>query len=293
MRVLIALAFASYICSAHSQPIPATSPQQSKAERADTKASEAKPLAPRPEVALPISEAKNTKNTAEDKKADAEKPSLGFWANWRHKFQDDPIVFFTLVLAISTILLWRDTKGLRSVAIRQAKDTREALFIAKQSADAATKSVDDAVLRDRAYVFIENATCPIPDGHMFETENTLQVEYLFHNHGSTAAFLKSWEVDARYIPDGYPGQARFKPAFIGVAPVGADKTSGPHTVQFKLTNEEFSSAKFSKEGRIFFWGFITYEDIFGREHATKWCCEWNFSFNKFVVSNHPEGNNHT
>ncbi|MEN2474255.1 hypothetical protein [Burkholderia sp. GS2Y] len=56
---------------------------------------------------------------------------------WFAKFSEDPVEIFTFVLAVSTVLLWWDTNGLRRLGNRQSIDMRKSLEVAERAADAA------------------------------------------------------------------------------------------------------------------------------------------------------------
>ncbi|MFI5421718.1 MAG: hypothetical protein ACHQ1H_12185, partial [Nitrososphaerales archaeon] len=116
------------------------------------------------------------------------------------------------------------------------------------------------------------------------------IEYFFKNHGRTPAILKDWRFDARYIPSCCPGEPSWGKELTGTTVIGSDKSSGPHLMEFKLKKKDFSEAKFSGNGKIFFWGGLKYLDIFEGHYEILWCCEWSFRFNKFVISDCPELN---
>lgn len=137
--------------SAASQPPPpigATSPDKAKAEHAADKASNPKPLASQPEMATFAPQADSSQQGTSAAQAPSHAASAqesGLVDHWLTKFSEDPVVTFTVVLAISTILLWWETRGLRLAAKGQAKDTKDALTIARDAADAAKQSADLAV----------------------------------------------------------------------------------------------------------------------------------------------------
>ena len=84
--------------------------------------------------------------------------SYQWWLNWFYKFIDDPISLFTFVLAISTILLWLDTRGLRKIGIEEARGNKEALVVATIAANAAKKAAEvaeSALLNvERPYILV-------------------------------------------------------------------------------------------------------------------------------------------
>jgi hypothetical protein len=89
------------------------------------------------------------------------------------------LVGSTIAIAAFTYTLWRATTGLFIMAQRQSDDMRESLDIAKQSADAATKTVDtmkDTASKElRAYVAPAAASIEVLPGRVLakiEIRNT-------------------------------------------------------------------------------------------------------------------------
>lgn len=71
-------------------------------------------------------------------------------------YSDALLAAFTFVLAISTILLWCETKGLRKFAAKQARDMRASINIAKQAADAASSNSEIAFHSELPIFIVEN-----------------------------------------------------------------------------------------------------------------------------------------
>lgn len=134
--------------AASEPPIQSASPSQPKASEPAPLASATKAL-----LAPPNSNsASNQPKTAEPASAPSSATSHSWPSIWVDKFRDDPIVAFTLVLAISTILLGLETRKLRKAAQKQAVDTQDALQIARDASQAAQKSADASLLSLRPWV---------------------------------------------------------------------------------------------------------------------------------------------
>lgn len=144
------MAASAVFAQATSQPpVGLSGPQQAKASGTANKASEAPPFASAAKVPLPPPQASAAESSPDYSQPSSHKP----WTEvWREKLRDDPIVAFTLVLAISTVLLWIDTRGLRHLAQRQATDTAHALEIASGAANAAKKSADASLIALRPWL---------------------------------------------------------------------------------------------------------------------------------------------
>jgi hypothetical protein len=101
---------------------------------------------------------------------------------WVRTFTD-PIAFFTLVLAASTIGLWIVTW--RS-GVTQGRDTRKSLAIASRGADVAERTLVDA---ERPYVFIFGVVkfTYVDD---YEIGESAYVEYTVANYGRTPAIIE-------------------------------------------------------------------------------------------------------
>ena len=141
--------------TASQPPIQSASPSQPKASNPVAKASDPAPIASEAKAGLAPSRsisASDQPKAAEPASGPSTATSHGWPSIWADKFRDDPIVAFTLVLAISTILLWIDTRGLRKMAQKQAVDTQDALQIAREASQAAKKSADASLLSLRPWV---------------------------------------------------------------------------------------------------------------------------------------------
>lgn len=137
---ILVVALSGVSGAASEPPIQSASPSQPKASNPAAKASEPAPLASAAKALLAppnSNSASNQPKTAEPASAPPNATSHSWPRIWADKFRDDPIVAFTLVLAISTILLGLETRKLRKAAQKQAVDTQDALQIARDASQAA------------------------------------------------------------------------------------------------------------------------------------------------------------
>jgi hypothetical protein len=113
----------------------------------------------------------------------------------------EPISIFTLVLAISTVLLWRDTNGLRRLAAKQSKDMENSMRTASTAANAAKKSADVAEQSleylERPFVFISNVSKVGT-----QQNNTYpSISFNISNYGRFPALVGLAKISARIIPN--------------------------------------------------------------------------------------------
>src|SRR5262249_20448349 len=153
-----------------------------------------------------------------------------FW----HWTTNDPVSFYTAVLALSTILLWIVTwRGIRT----QSKDTR---------------------ILQRAYVSVD------PGGltaHR-DRDDRLHTTVIFRNVGHLPAQNVRWygtfggwpETDGKNFPVKEPGDGKI------VLPPGTSSTQRVGTV---FTNKLQNS--------LFVWGIVKYDDGFGKQRCTRFC----------------------
>jgi hypothetical protein len=93
------------------------------------------------------------------KNPDQQKPNSRWYSSWLlmsrwiSRLIDDPVALFTFVLAISTILLWRETKRLAKGAEAQSDHIEVTANAAKTSANVAVTTLRDL---ERPYVFVSN-----------------------------------------------------------------------------------------------------------------------------------------
>jgi hypothetical protein len=176
---------------------------------------------------------------------------------------DDPVAFFTLVLAISTIGLWVVTW--RS-GVRNSTDMQRSVRVAER----ALESVE------RAFVFVRGFAQIAETGHDGRVRQWAIMPVIY-NSGSTPSrnMLLHGNIDVRYdeLPDDFDFPDKWEegkprehiPTFIGphadiwMIPLGA------YVVDLSKVN---SGVK-----KIYLWGWIDYNDTFPNteRHRTEFC----------------------
>lgn len=193
------------------------------------------------------------------------------------------IAVFTVVLAFSTILLWRATERLyeageaqrehsEGVASQQADHMRQSIGAAVRSAQAAERTADTT--RDtaekhlRAYVLVDNASLKI--------DGIVEYEVTAKNFGQTPAHDVTFFSGTRHRP--YPPPAPLPPA-IGLKPL-SKRYLGANTV---IVSDDKLAREFTVDEKVallsgadvfYVVGEIEYKDIFGSPHKTtfKFAC---------------------
>ena len=194
-----------------------------------------------------------------------------------NKLTDWLLVLFNGLLFGSTLLLW--------------VSTRKAANAAKSAAEALPRL-------ERAYVFFISATSADFDEPPFELggiPRVIRIKYRFKNSGRTPAILKRIQIGAEYLQSGFPAKGNFTYG-DGKLPapliVGSDESPPESNAQARVSGTDYEWAK-QGVGRIFFWGKLTYLDVFGASHETGICSEWHFGQSRFVVSDCDELNYYT
>jgi hypothetical protein len=148
-----------------------------------------------------------------------------------HWTTDDPVSFYTAILALSTIALWVATwRGIR----RQSKDTR---------------------ILERAYVNVE------PGGltaHR-DRDDRLHTAVIFKNVGHLPARNVRW-----YGTFGNPEGKDFPVK----EPTGGKIVLSPGTTSTQRVGTVFTD---KLQNSLFVWGIVTYDDGFGRQRFTRFC----------------------
>jgi hypothetical protein len=206
------------------------------------------------------------------------------------------------VTAVATIVIATFTVVLAIVTRRAARLTRIAANAARDSADALPAL-------ERAYVFIEieqnfiEAMRTIIQqsqdnreaakaGNSVIVHTMPRVNHQFVNHGKTPAIVKAISAElihqaampeARYVGEPITGEIVIPAGQIYPAPA---EIKGPPALNqyFKKTTNlasriiDADSADDLRAGRSFLWfyGHVVYDDVFGKEHETRfcWCYDW-------------------
>lgn len=194
--------------------------------------------------------------------SDLRKPAtiIGAFRHFLHRMLADPVSFLTLVLAGSTIALWRSTRRLWQDADRQH------------------------AISNRAFVFLDSFDPDLRTGPPLEAR-FFAVHPKWRNSGSTPT--KNMTIRTQYkahdgeLPDDfeYNYTVDAQPFFIGP---GATAPSNQIEVPAGLVTMSVQEAQttLSLKGKlIFFWGRADYSDVLDdrRRHFCEWCYRAEFS----------------
>ena len=187
---------------------------------------------------------------------------------------------FTVVLALSTVLLWKETKDLRNFAEQQSLDMRDSIREAARSADA-MRDVAKALAVDaeaaranlRAYMTVGLGAVIPQDkdtGYRFEVRMTLQ------NVGNTPASKVAFNIYADVLPNPLPADFKF-PAF-NPAISGGVTTIGPHQNMLMTaiapriySDDDVHEIQFESKKLLYVFGTVAYVDTFGASRYTSFC----------------------
>jgi hypothetical protein len=197
---------------------------------------------------------------------------------------------FTVVLATSTVFLWKETKDLRDFAQQQAADMKESIAEANRSAKAmedvalavaanakaANESLtvfkDANVRQMRAYLTVGLGGIVKQDSNVnyhFEVRMTLQ------NVGNTPAYKEISNIHVDVLPFPLPQDFQF-PAFSDS--ISSAAVVGPH-LSYILTgiapriysDDDVHEIEFGSTKRLYAYGTVKYEDSFGVSRKTDFC----------------------
>lgn len=193
---------------------------------------------------------------------------------------------FTLALTISTILLWWQTRRLAEGAEDQSRKMAASIEEMRRSADAATETAKSTPVLERAYVFLDNRIRfqrPVSWSNA-ETPTICPFNAWLINHGKTPAVITKFIEMHRYWPNANPELPRVQTEIPRGEVIGPNlQWEIPTPQHYRILNPEWTAAN-KGDGFILFAGRINYLDIFGVEHETGWCWEFNFELDRFVMS---------
>jgi hypothetical protein len=197
---------------------------------------------------------------------------------------------FTIVLATSTVLLWKETKDLRDLAQEQGADMKASIAEAARAAvamqDVATavgasaKASSDslAVYKDantrqmRAYVTLGLGSVVQQDA---ATNYRFEVRMNLQNVGNTPAYKLVSDIHVGLFP--FPLPADFQIPTPVEVNSGGDVV-GPHQ-SFIITgiaesiysDDDVKEISAGSQKRMYVYGTIKYEDAFGLNRYVKYC----------------------
>lgn len=110
------------------------------------------------------------------------------------KLSDAIIAIFTIVLAVKTAGLFKETAGLRAAADKQAVDTAASIAVAKRSADVAERALTEL---ERPYLFIIDFNWILIDKAK-SLGLPFGLSYSVANGGKLPAFIRQVKVGLRF-----------------------------------------------------------------------------------------------
>ena len=203
------------------------------------------------------------------------------------------IGFFTLILAISTIGLWSQTKRLAEGAVDQSEKMVRSIAQATRAANAmesvsqsvaksaASAAESVAALKERTAAQMRAYLTVLVSGGIYQERRKDQSILHFEarpalvNAGHTPARKLSYWANADILPVPLPSTYKL--------PEPQDKkihsvVLGPHqnfvlnaVVHQVVDDSEVAIIKAGLGRAVYVWGRVTYEDVFGEPHFTDFC----------------------
>lgn len=291
MRVLIALALVCCFSLAFSQP---SSPSGGKSIQQQN----AKPSQP---THNPASEQRGTEQqpifikslAGPESESDArhkeyehhEKPTLERYMGYGTL----ALAFFTCALFIFTALLWRVTLQLskdaktsgESQSMKMGLSIAEAIRAATAMEEVAKATKDNAVLMQgvmhrqmRAYISVDLGEAFYQDANF-----KFGSKPVFENTGFTPARKVCYWVSADILPSDTPADFSFPVGNSMVTDVGMSprqKYVVNGVVDKFYPDSEVAEIIKGEKKKLFVWGVVTYEDVFGGTWTTRFCHSFYF-----------------
>jgi hypothetical protein len=109
--------------------------------------------------------------------------------------------------------------------------------------------------------------------------------YQFRNLGKTPAMMSDLHASVGYVPNGYPAlkDAKHLPEFPRGFAIPPNESGFQFSACFEGTKEDIKNAK-NGAGKIFFWGYVDYLDVFKECHRTVFGWEYVFRHRGFEIS---------
>jgi hypothetical protein len=220
-------------------------------------------------------------NKRKEKQTQATEHTLEFF---NIKFSDAIIALFTIVLAVKTAGLFKETAGLRSAADKQSRDMEASIKAAtdavKNGITANQIAIANSQQQLRAYVAATNVNVVFhrdPDrispDNRFRIDgpvNTYRLSAILRNGGQTPAInvvtnISCQRLQRTVLPTFYfPDSTNFGHGVIGPA-------SEVHTRDIPVAAHAFDPIN---DTEWFLWGWVEYDDIFGgQRHRTEFAFE--------------------
>jgi hypothetical protein len=188
------------------------------------------------------------------------------------------LTFFTGALVICNIALWIYTR---------------------RAANAAKRSADSLPITERAYLFVYSIVWPKGESGftLSEYNKHTPIKLIITNVGRTPAILCNVSAKVSIKESEYPTKEAIRGKLEIAFPSGVIIKSDEREEIFcgeVLGPSIMTESKFS-QSTILCYGYIIYEDIFGKSHETGFCYEFKptYSDGRFRISQNRELNYHT
>jgi hypothetical protein len=216
---------------------------------------------------------------------------------------------FTVVLATSTVFLWKETKDLRNFAEEQGADMkasiaeqaraanamRDVALAVGDNARAANNSLalfkDQNVRQTRAYLTVNL-------GGVVQQDNTsnyrFEIRMLVQNVGNTPAYRVASNTHVGILPFPLPVDFEF-PQYVDT---GASGIIGPHLnavitgiADRMFSDDELHELEFGDSKQLYIYGIVKYQDAFDAPRQTEFCDAIRWMKNgTFMTLNAPRFN---
>lgn len=206
---------------------------------------------------------------------------------WQRTFTD-PVAFYTLVLAgftvvlaLSTIMLWWQTRRLAQGAEEQTRMTVKNIQATREMASAAKKSAivaeTDLYVARRAYIIAEGIGLA-PDRNAAGDITQFSVRVVWKNAGQTPATRTNQSMNYMPMQDELPQHFTFPDiaieaqSTVGVSDIGAGSIG--QTGDIAITSDEIL-AIWNRRLNAYIWAWIEYSDVFSGtpRRRTEYCAK--------------------
>jgi hypothetical protein len=201
------------------------------------------------------------------------------------KLSDAIIAIFTVVLAVKTAGLFKETAGLRSAADQQARDMKASIKAAEIAAEAAELSANALTQAERAHIYIkilsQNFVEAVTGEHPHVTSDgfvnvPVEIAYCFKNYGKTPAIIKEMSRDIA-ISTTFPDEVEYLPADLTTTErvIAADENTGPQRYVHTYISKVDLNGVIRANTSYWFYGRVLYDDVFGTEHEHRFIYRYN------------------
>lgn len=168
------------------------------------------------------------------------------------------------------------------ILIGQSAELKKTTEIADKTLKLTEKS---NIISNRAYIVVPEMTANLL------AYNSVNVYFVIKNCGQTPAYDVRDSVCVKIIQSGTePDTTKFTHS-IGKTTYGSQDEQSDNIQSVEIIGESDLKQIESGSLKIYFWGRITYKDIFGNRHITRFCSEYVADAGKFrTYKNYDEAN---